>query len=91
LLDGQPDCGFVNGGVHVLLNQPGDFCDCLLSVALPPDERGGLVQAMRFVAFEVVNENFIQDFSGDKISFSGTGLRMDDLSRPWLRLSISGH
>jgi hypothetical protein len=66
----QPDGGFVNGRVHIFSDQSGDVSDALLPVAVLPDQRGGLVQAMGLVTFEVVDQHFIGDFSRDQIELS---------------------
>jgi hypothetical protein len=43
-----------------------------LSIAMIPNQRGGVVQAMGFVAFGVINECLVVQFTDDQIVLEST-------------------
>jgi len=41
-----------------------------------PDERGGLIETMRPIAIEIVNQNFVRQFLNHETVFASEGLSL---------------
>ena len=41
-----------------------------------PDERGGLIETMRTIAIEIVNQNFVRQFLNHETVFASEGLSL---------------
>jgi len=53
-------------------NLPGNFSNSEIAIAILQDDRSSLIQAMSFVALEVINQNFIGNFSDYDVSLAST-------------------
>jgi hypothetical protein len=73
LVERHPDELFVEGRIELDLKPARDFRRRCLPIATTPNERRGAIEAMRLIALEVVNQNFIGQVVNDQSLFTHPG------------------
>ena len=71
LLERQPDNVLVNRAMQLLAEQGRDARHVCLSVTMAPDKRGCLIETMRLVLSEIVNQSLPRELLDDDVILAG--------------------